>query len=265
MSVLDATLMVLAGVSAGAINAIVGSGSLITFPTLLLLGVPPVPANISNNVAMLGGGVTAIAGYRREISGGWPFLRTLLPMTAVGALGGALLLLVLPAEAFRAIVPILIALGLIFVILGPRMQQAAARTHTHVEGAPEPEPGHGAGWRRWALSAGVLLAGAYGGYFGAAQGVILMGLLSALAIGDLQTLNGYKNVLAFGANGVAAAVFIVVAWDRIRWDVVLLVGLGALIGGYLGAHYGRRLPTPVLRGIIVVIGVLGIVKVIWFP
>lgn len=256
MSVLDAVFMVVAGVWAGGINAIVGSGSLVTFPTLLLLGVPAVPANISNNLAMLGGGVTAIVGYRRELAGGWPFLRTLVPLSVVGALSGALLLLALPASAFHAIVPVLIAFGLLLVILGPRMQRREGHSGM---------AGHLPGWRRPALMAGVTLAAAYGGYFGAAQGVILMGLLSALAAGDLQTLNGYKNVLAFVANLVAAAVFITVAWDQIRWEVVLLVGGGAFIGGWLGANVGRRLPAPVLRAVIVVIGIVGIVKVVWFP
>ncbi len=255
MSVLGAVLMVLAGVWAGGINAIVGSGSLVTFPTLLLLGVPPVAANISNNIAMLFGGVTAIVGYRREISGGGAFLRSLIPMSVIGSLGGALLLLALPASAFHAIVPVLIAFGLVLVVLGPRMQRREGHT-----GAA----GHLPGWRRPALMVGALLAAAYGGYFGAAQGVILMGLLSVLASGDLQTLNGYKNVLAFVANLVAAVVFMTVAWHKIQWDVVALVGLGAFLGGWFGANVGRRLPAPVLRGVIVVIGVLGIVKVVWF-
>lgn len=266
MSVLDAVFMVLAGVAAGSINAIVGSGSLVTFPTLLLLGIPPIPANISNSLAMLGGGVTAIVGYRRELSGGWPFLRTLVPISVVGALAGALLLLVLPASAFKAIVPVLIAFGLVLVIVGPRLQRAAAAGHaTAGTTSVLPPAGHGAGWRRWVLTVGVLLAAAYGGYFGAAQGVILMGLLSAFAVGDLQTLNGYKNVLAFVANGVAGLVFIVVAWDKILWHVVVLVGVGALVGGWVGASLGRRLPAPVLRATIVVIGIVGIVKVVWFP
>lgn len=250
--------MVLAGLWAGGINAIVGSGSLVTFPTLLLLGVPPVPANISNNISMLGGGVTSIVGYRRELQGGSAVLRRLAPMTVIGAAIGALLLLKLPASAFRAIVPVLIILGLAMVVWGPRLQSAAARRHE--------ERGRRPAWQQPALLVGVLLAGAYGGYFGAAQGVIVMGLLSMFStLDDLQIANAYKNVLAFVANGVAAVVFVVTAHDQIRWLVVLFVGGGALVGGWLGASFGRRLPSSVLRAIIVVIGLIGVAKVIWFP
>ena len=257
MSVVQALLLVLAGVGAGTINAIVGSGSLITFPTLLLLGYPPVPANISNNLGMLGGGITGTLGYRRELRGAAPVLRRLLPMTVVGAAIGALLLLRLPASAFRAIVPVLIALGLVLVVLGPRLQARAADRAAQDVADP--------GWRLPLLMAGVLLAGAYGGYFGAAQGVILMGLLSSLAAGSLQALNGYKNVLAFAANAVAGLVFLATARDQIHWGVVALIGLGSLAGGWIGAGVGRRLPAPVLRVVIVVVGVVGIVKVVWFP
>ncbi len=256
MSVLHALLMVLAGVAAGTINTIVGSGSLITFPTLLLLGVPPVPANISNNLGMLGGGITGSWGYRSELRGGAPVLRRLAPMSLVGSAIGALLLLRLPASAFKGIVPVLIGLGLVLVIVGPRLQRWAAARHSEDDRMPS--------WQPPLLMAGVVLAGMYGGYFGAAQGVILMGLLSTLAQGPLQRLNGYKNVLAFIANAVAGIVFVLVARDQIHWLVALFVGLGTLIGGVLGAGVGRRLPPPVLRAVIVVIGVVGIVKVVWF-
>ena len=256
MSALDAFLMVLAGVAAGTINTIVGSGSLITFPTLLLLGVPPVPANISNNLGMLGGGITGSWGYRKELRGSATVLRRLAPMSLVGSAIGALLLLSLPASAFKGIVPVLIGIGLVLVIVGPRLQRWSAARHD--------DDGRMPAWQPPLLMGGVLLAGMYGGYFGAAQGVILMGLLSTLAQGPLQTLNGYKNVLAFIANAVAGIVFVLVARDQIHWLVALFVGVGSLIGGVVGAGVGRRLPAPVLRAVIVVIGVVGIVKVVWF-
>ncbi len=257
MSVLNALLMVLAGIAAGTINTIVGSGSLITFPTLLLLGIPPVPANISNNIGMLGGGITGSWGYRSELREGGPLLRRLVPMSLAGSAIGALLLLRLPASAFKGIVPVLIGLGLVLVIFGPSLQSWAAARHEHAGGVPA--------WQAPALLGGVLFAGMYGGYFGAAQGVILMGLLSTLAQGSLQHLNGYKNVLAFIANAVAAIVFVLVARDQIHWLAVLFVGLGSFLGGFVGAGVGRRLPPQVLRAVIVVIGVVGIVKVVWFP
>jgi uncharacterized membrane protein YfcA len=113
--------------------------------------------------------------------------------------------------------------------------------------------------------AGVLVAGVYGGYFGAAQGVILMGLLSALSSEAIQRLNGYKNVMGTVVNAVAAATFMVVAWDRIDWRVAALIGGGAFVGGYLGASLGRRLPANGLRAFIIVVGLVGIVKIVWFP
>lgn len=278
MSFLDALAIIAAGVGAGTINAIVGSGSLITFPTLLLLGFPPVTANVSNNVGMVAGGLSATFGYRRELAGHGRGLARLVPVSLVGSAVGAMLLLVLPSEAFAAIVPVLILLGLLLVVFGPRIQAwararhdaAQARADALVSGQAERAvPGDGvlAGPRsqRLALLGGILLAGMYGGYFGAAQGVILMGLLSTLAHGGLQTLNGYKNVLATTANLIAAIVFLVVAPEHIDWWVVPFIALGTFAGGLIGAGVGRRLPAPVLRGIIIAVGIVGIIKIIFFP
>lgn len=257
MSWLDGLCIVLAGLGAGTINTIVGSGSLITFPTLLLLGVAPITANISNNIGMLGGGMTGIWGYRRELRGRWAPLLRLLPYSVVGAFAGAMLLLVLPAKAFAAIVPVLIGFGLLMVIFGPRANRWAAARHHESGAAPA--------WQGGALIVGLLLAAAYGGYFGAAQGVILMGLLSTLAQGSLQELNAWKNVLATVANGTAAAVFLVAAPEHVDWLIASLIGLGTFLGGFVGAGVGRRLPAPALRMIIIVIGVLGIVKIVFYP
>ncbi|MEI2775741.1 MAG: sulfite exporter TauE/SafE family protein [Tetrasphaera sp.] len=257
MSVLDALLVILAGVGAGTINAIVGSGSLITFPALLVLGYPAVTANVSNNIGMVAGGLTASFGYRRELAGHGRQLRRLVPVSMLGSTIGAVLLLVLPAKAFSAIVPVLILFGLLMVVFGGRIQ-AWARARHHDEAA-------GPGWQYPALLAGILIAGMYGGYFGAAQGVILMGLLSTLAHGDLQTLNGYKNVLATTANSLAAVVFIVFAREHINWWVVLWIAVGTFAGGLIGASVGRRLPAPALRAIIIAVGIAGIVKIVWFP
>ncbi len=250
-------LIVLAAVWAGGINTVVGSGTLVTFPTLLALGVPAVSANISNSVGLVAGGISGTLGYLPELKGMARRTLQLVPMSLLGGITGALLLLWLPSEAFEAIVPALIGLGIVLVVFGPRLQ-TWARSH-HAEGSSMPV-GH-----LVALMSGVLFAGVYGGYFGAAQGVILIGLLSALSTEPLQALNGLKNVLGTVVNAIASLVFLVVSPDLIDWRIAGLVAVGAVLGGVLGATFGRRLPPPALRAVIVVVGVAGLVKFVFFP
>jgi uncharacterized protein len=257
VSALEALVVVLAGIGAGTINTIVGSGTLITFPTLLLLGVPPITANISNNIGLVPGSLTGSIGYRKELVGAGPDLRRLAPMSFLGAVLGAALLLVLDPKLFSAIVPVLILVGLVLVLAGPRLSAWSARRRS--EGTASAR-GHDL-----AMQGGTFGAGVYGGYFGAAQGIILMGVLGALSAHPLQRLNGYKNVLATIVNAVAATVFILVARDKIDWLVVLLIAVGATIGGVVGSTVGRRLPPPVLRGVIVVIGLVAVVKLVGYP
>jgi uncharacterized membrane protein YfcA len=256
VSAFEALGILLAGMAAGTINTVVGSGTLVTFPTLLFFGYPPVVANVSNTVGLVAGGVTGVHGYRHELRGSGATLRRLGPASFIGGVVGAVLLLVLPAKAFQAIVPVLIALGLVLVVLGPRLQARALARHE--AGIPP------ARWHGPALIGGTFVAGIYGGYFGAAQGVILMGIMSALSTEPIQRLNGYKNVLATIVNAVAAITFMVVAWDRISWLAALFIGVGAFAGGIIGARVGRRLPPLVLRSFIVLVGVVGIVKIVWF-
>lgn len=255
MSTWSALLIAAAGAWAGIINTIVGSGSLITFPALLLVGFPPLVANVSNNIGLVFGGVTGSWGYRHELAGQAPALRRMIPLSFAGSVIGAGLLLVLPVDAFQAIVPVLVALALVLVLAGPRVQRwIASRSDGTIPA-----------WHAPATWLGVFMAGMYGGYFGAAQGVLLMGLLSLLASEPLQRLNGYKNVLVLIVNLVAAAVFLLFAREHIDWAAVGLIGVGAFIGGVVGARVGRRLPPQALRGLIVAIGVIAIVKLVWFP
>lgn len=226
--------VILAGVWAGGINTLVGSGTLVTFPVLLALGVPAVTANVSNSIGLVAGGVSGTVGYLPELKGMGRRVAQLIPMSVLGAVTGALLLLWLPPEAFEAIVPVLIGIGILLVLLGPRLQ-AWSRAR-HEDGGAMPT-GH-----LVALMAGVLVAGVYGGYFGAAQGVILIGLLSALSTEPLQALNGLKNVLGLVVNLVGSLVFLITAPELIDWRIAALVGIGALVGGVLGSRYGRRLP-----------------------
>lgn len=254
MSFWSAVFIALAGMGAGIINTIVGSGTLITFPTLLFFGFNPLLANVSNSIGLVAGGASGAWGYRHELTGQGPALRRLIPLSFVGSVVGAALLLVLPPEAFQAIVPALIGIALILVLVGPFIQRRIASRN----GGINPP------WHAPAMGVGIFLSGIYGGYFGAAQGVLLMGLLSALSSEPLQRLNGYKNVLSLIVNLVAAGVFLVFARDQINWVVAGLIAVGALVGGMIGARIGRRIPAPILRGIIVVIGVIAILKLtVW--
>ncbi len=235
-------VVLVAGTAAGAINAVVGSGTLVTFPTLLALGVPPVTANVSNNIGLVPGSFSGAWGYRRELRGQGRRLARLVPASALGGLTGALLLLVLPSEAFDAVVPALVLLGIVLVVLQPWISR-------RLRGAASASPGTDTG-PLW-LPLAVYATGIYGGYFGAAQGILLMAVLGVGLTDTVQRNNGAKNVLAGVVNGVAALVFLTADPD---WQVVALIAVGSAIGGQLGAVVGRRLPAPVLRAVIVVVG-----------
>lgn len=258
MTILEAFAIIAAAAAAGAINAIVGSGTLITFPVLLLLGVPPLTANVSNNIGLVAGGVGSISGYREELRGHGALLRALLPASVAGSLIGAALLLVLPPDAFRAIVPALIATALLLVLAGPRLQRWAGHEAT-VDGAAPPVA---RGWRMAALFGGILFAGIYGGYFGAAQGVLLIGVMSVLLHAPLQQINGIKNVLGTTVNAVAALLFVAVAREHVDWQLVAMIAAGALVGGFAGARVGRRLSPALLRGVIVAVGAVALVHLL---
>ncbi len=238
----------LAGVAAGTINTVVGSGTLITFPTLLAFGVPPVTANVSNTIGLVPGSVSGVVGYRRELAGQRSRVLRLCVASFAGGVVGAVLLLVLPSGAFEAIVPALILLGLVMVVLQPRISAWVARRHEAAGGLPH----HGTWW----VWPGVLLTGVYGGYFGAAQGVLLMAILGTGVDETLQRLNAVKNVLAAVVNAIAGLIFAIVA--DVDWWVVLVIGVGSVIGGQLGATVGRRLPPVGLRITIVVVGTVAL-------
>jgi len=248
VSVVEVVAILLAGVAAGTINTVVGSGTLITFPTLLAFGVPPVTANVSNTIGLVPGSVSGAVGYRRELAGQRSRVLRLSVASFVGGTAGAVLLLVLPAGAFEAIVPVLIVLGLVLVVLQPRISAWVARRHEALGGMPH----HGTWW----VWPGVFVTGVYGGYFGAAQGVLLMAVMGTGIDESLQRLNAVKNVLAAIVNAVAGLIFALVA--DVDWWVVLLIGIGSVIGGQLGATVGRRLPGAWLRVVIVVVGLVAL-------
>ncbi len=238
-----------AGMAAGAINTLVGSGTLITFPVLLAFGYSPVTANVSNNVGLVPGSVAGAIGYRRELEGQRTRALRFAAASALGAVTGAVLLLVLPAAAFKTIVPIFIAIALASVVLQPRLDRLVA------DHRPPPEA-HGTGLPRVL----VYLAGVYGGYFGAAQGILLLAILGLALPDDLQRVNALKNVLAGVVNGVAAIVFILVA--DIAWGPAALIAAGSVVGAQLAARYGRHMSARALRAVIVAVGIAAIVQLV---
>jgi uncharacterized membrane protein YfcA len=253
MSPAEALAVFAAGIGAGTINTIVGSGTLITFPVLLAVGLPPVTANVSNTLGLVPGSITGAIGYRRELVGQRARLLRLGLTCLVGGITGALLLVTLPSGAFDAIVPVLIGIALVLVVLQPRLARAVQARR---ERAGTAVPAHGGP----VLLLGMLVASAYGGYFGAAQGVLYLSLMGPLLDEPLQRVNGLKNVLAAVVNGVAALFFVFVA--HMDWTAVVLIAVGATIGGLIGARVGRRLPPVALRALIVVVGVAAIVQLV---
>jgi uncharacterized protein len=236
MTVLEALAIVAAGALAGGVNAVVGSGSLITFPTLLAVGYAPVVANVTNTVGLVPGGVSAIVGYRRELRGHWRRCAILGIGTTAGAVIGGILLLELPDAVFDAVVPALILLAVALMAIRPAPKGQSRTDHTG-----------------WGIAAS-FSTGIYGGYFGAAQGIILISLLRLCFSEHLQVLNAIKNVLAGLANLVAGILFIIVA--DVAWGAALLIAAGSVVGAQVGARYGRRLPQETLRRTVIVYGVI---------
>jgi len=293
-----------AGIAAGMINVVVGSGTLITFPVLLAFGFPSVLANVSNNIGLVPGSLSGAYGYRAELSGQRDRIIKLGSASLLGGLVGAVLLLTLPKNAFQAIVPVLIVIALIMVVIQPRLARwVAARkirlqvvnsgpdrdssdgsgpagpvsggpaaggpvpggsvsgggVATAVAPAPAPAPAKvdTGGPLLWIL---VFCTGVYGGYFGAAQGVLLIGLLGVALDDGLQRINAVKNILAALVNGVAAILFICVS--HVAWIPALLIAIGSIIGGQVGAKVGRKLPPWGLRAIIIVVGIVALAKLL---
>jgi uncharacterized membrane protein YfcA len=253
MSLLHALGIFGAGIVAGTINTVVGSGTLFTFPILLSFGYAPVTANVTNTVGLVPGSVSGAIGYRRELAGQRERLLRLSVASATGGIVGAILLLSLPAGAFKDIVPAFIVIALALIILQPRL----ARVLDAYRARRSRESGQlGPLSYLW-----VFVTGIYGGYFGAAQGIMLLAILGlSLPDEDLQRVNAVKVVLAGLVNLVAGVLFVFAA--HVVWLAALLLAIGSTIGGVLGARYGRRLPAAGLRALIVVVGIVAIVRLL---
>jgi uncharacterized membrane protein YfcA len=249
----EALAVFAAGVSAGAVNAVVGSGTLITFPVLLATGMPPVTATVSNTLGLIPGAVSGAFGYRKELSGQGPRILKLSVGALLGGLTGASLLVALPATAFETIVPVMVGLALVLVAFQPliskilRGRRASAGGPARRDGGP-------------LLFTGLTLASVYGGYFAAAQGIIYISLMGMLLDETLQRLNAIKNVLVAVVNTVAAVFFLFVA--DFDWTAVALIASGSALGAQLGAAVGRRVSAAVLRTLIVTIGAVALAQLL---
>jgi uncharacterized protein len=237
-------LVAAAGLTAGAVNAVAGGGTLISFPTLLAVGVPPVAANITSSVGLVTGYLGGAIGYRRELSDQRQRLRALAIVGVLGGIAGAVLLLVTPADSFRVLVPYLVLLSCALLAAQPRLARwVSGRANDRSR------PSHGI---TLPLQAGVFVAAVYGSYFGAGLGVLLLGILGILLDDSLQRLNGLKTVLAFVVNAVGVAVF--VASGHVRWEYAAVLLVASYVGGLAGARVARLLPPAVLRVSVVALG-----------
>jgi uncharacterized membrane protein YfcA len=245
----EAVAVALAGLAAGTINTVVGSGTLVTFPVLLAVGYQPVLANVTNTVGLVPGSLSGAIGYRALLDGQRSRLLRLGCASLLGGVTGGLLLLTLPEAAFQAIVPVLIGLACVLVVVQPRLsgwlRERAGVRHPH--GGP-------------LLYLAIFAAGIYGGYFGAAQGVLLIAVMGLLLDEHLQRINAAKNVLALLVNAVAALLFVLVT--DVAWQAAGLIAVGATVGGQVGAVIGRRIPQPVLRALVVLVGAVAVVQIV---
>ncbi|WP_406509223.1 sulfite exporter TauE/SafE family protein [Streptomyces sp. NBC_00212] len=251
LSIWEALAVFAAGIGAGTINTIVGSGTLLTFPVLLATGLPPITANVSNALGLVPGSISGAIGYRNELRGQTRRVLRLGAAALLGGLAGAILLLALPSSSFDAIVPVLVGAALVLVLFQPRLAAAIKRRREARGTEAHPEGGA-------ALLAGLFLASMYGGYFGAAQGVLYLSLMGLLLSDSLQRVNAVKNILGAVVNGIAAVFFLFVA--EFNWTAVLLIAVGSTIGGQIGAKVGRRLKPAVLRGVIIAVGIVAILQ-----
>jgi uncharacterized protein len=265
----DSVLLVLAGLGAGFVNGVAGGGSLVSFPALLAVGLPPLTANVTSTVGIWPGYLGGVAGYRGVLGGQRDRVRQVLPVALAGAVAGAVLLLALPARSFSVAAPWLILLGCLLFAVQPVVGRAMKARHPDA-GAPDGAvvadgadrtssrgPARGAGW---ALQLGVLLASAYGSYFGAGLGVILLGVLGLGLPDRLVRINGLRSVLALVVNTVALAVFAVRA--PVVWPAAGLMAVASLLGGWVGARVAQRIPAVVLRVTVIALGLVSAVTLL---
>ena len=250
MTPAEVALVLAAGLGAGVLSSTVGVASLLSFPILVGLGLPPVVANVSNTLGLIPAGLGGVVGYRKEVREAGPIARVIVIVCALGAVIGAALLLGLPPGVFEAIVPWLILFTCLLVGIQPRIAAWLRARHQAQHGEQLAER------RRMSptTTAFATVTGVYGGYFGAGAGVMMVAVLGLGTDLELRVVNGLKTLSLMVGNIVAGLIFVVVTDPR--WDVVVLLAAGSLVGGYVGARIGRKLPDKVLRWAVVVAGVV---------
>ena len=253
MTAVEALLVLATGLGAGVLSSTVGVASLLSFPVLVGLGLPPVVANVSNTLGLIPAGLGGVVGYRQEVREAGRVARVIVAVCAVGALAGAALLLGLPAGVFEAVVPWLILFTCLLVGAQPRISAWLRARHEQQHGAQRAERRH----MSPATTGFATLTGVYGGYFGAGAGVMMVAVLGLGTDLELRVVNGLKTLALMVGNVVAGLVFVVVADPR--WDVAGVLAVGSLVGGYVGARIGRKLPDAVFRWAVVAAGVVAAV------
>lgn len=250
MSVVEVLALALAGLVAGAVNAVAGGGSLVSFPALLAVGLPPLTANVTNSVAIWPGYVGTCWAYRSELVVQRRRLLLLTPAAVGGAVAGAVLLLVTDPGAFEQAVPYLVIAGSLLLAVQGRVTDRVRRSAGGRGGIASP-----------LLHLSTAAAATYGSYFGGGLGVVLLAVLGLFLADDLQRLNGLKSAMSLTINGVALVAFVL--FGPVAWSVVAVLAPASLAGGYLGAHVARRLDPARLRGLVVVLGlVVGLVLLV---
>lgn len=242
MSAAEALLLALAGLAAGGVNAVAGGGSLVSFPALLAIGLPPLAANVTNSVAIWPGYVGTCWGYRDLLRAQGTRVVVLAPAALLGAVLGCLLLLVTSEEAFARVVPWLVILGALLLAVQGRVTDHVRRW-----------PGGGSDVRSPLLHGLLVVAATYGAYFGGGLGVVLLVVLGLFVADDLQRLNALKSVLSLLINAVALVAFAL--FGPVEWTSVAVLAPSALVGGYAGAHVAQRLSPALLRAAVVVLGI----------
>ncbi|GAP80103.1 MULTISPECIES: sulfite exporter TauE/SafE family protein [Brachybacterium] len=279
MEPLSLLVLLVMGVVAGAINAAVGSGSLLTLPVLMALGLPPGVAVRTNTVGMFFSTVGSVLGYRREISEERRHLTPLVLTALLGASAGALLLLTSPAEALDVVVPVLIVVALALVVLQKplttalrsrsekRAEHRAAADGAGAEGATDAgasaDGSERSPLRSPALVGSIGAASVYGGYFTAAQGVLYLGILGVFTGRPMGSVNSVKNLLSLCVNLAAALIYVIaffVVDAQVVWAASAAIAVGSLLGGFFGAHLAKRLPEWALRGVIVVVALAALLR-----